>query len=111
MIPTKDVGGKEITALLATLTNVPLATEIIVIDDGSADDTVEAVERFRGMRDNVYLLHGAASKGAGRARNRAAPLLEGAFTVYVDADDAVDPHALTAAVRELRANLTCVPSY
>jgi hypothetical protein len=104
VIPTKDVGGKEITALLATLTNVPLATEIIVIDDGSADDTVEAVERFRGMRDNVYLLHGAASKGAGRARNRAAPLLEGAFTVYVDADDAVDPHALTAAVRELRAN-------
>ena len=58
------------------------------------------------MRDNVYLLHGAASKGAGRARNRAAPLLEGAFTVYVDADDAVDPHALTAAVRELRANDT-----
>ena len=30
VIPTKDVGGKEITALLATLTNVPIATEIIV---------------------------------------------------------------------------------
>ena len=56
VIPSKDA-GKQITAILESLTNVPLATEIIVVDDGSADDTVEAVERFRGMRDNVYLLH------------------------------------------------------
>ena len=104
VIPSKDA-GKQITAILESLTNMPLATEIIVVDDGSADDTVEAVEAFRGSRrDKVYLLRNSVSKGAGRARNRAAPLLKGAFTVYVDADDAVDPHALAAAVHELRAN-------
>ena len=104
VIPAKDA-GKQISDLLESLTNVPLATEIIVVDDGSADDTVEAVEAFRGSRRyKVYLLRNSVSRGAGRARNRAAPLLKGAFTVYVDADDAVDPHALAAAVRELRAN-------
>ena len=103
VIPTKDA-GKQITALLTSLTNVPLATEVFVVDDGSTDDTVEAVQKFRGKHDNVYLLRDGVSKGAGRARNRAAPLREGAFTVYVDADDLVDAHALGAAVRELRAN-------
>ncbi len=103
VIPTKDA-GKQITALLTSLTNVPLATEVFVVDDGSTDDTVEAVQKFRGKHDNVYLLRDGVSKGAGRARNRAAPLREGAFTVYVDADDLVDARALGAAVRELRAN-------
>ena len=105
VIPTKDA-GKQITDLLTSLTNVPLSTEVFVVDvdDGSTDDTVEAVQKFRGTHDNVYLLRDSVSKGAGRARNRAAPLLEGAFTVYVDADDLVDARALGAAVRELRAN-------
>merc|ERR1719281_1325283 len=78
--------------------------KVFVVDDGSTDDTVEAVQKFRGTHDNVYLLRDSVSKGAGRARNRAAPLLEGRFTVYVDADDLVDARALGAAVRELRAN-------
>ena len=103
VIPTKDA-GKQITDLLTSLTNVPLSTEVFVVDDGSTDDTVEAVQKFRGTHDNVYLLRDSVSKGAGRARNRAAPLREGAFTVYVDADDLVDARALGAAVRELRAN-------
>ena len=59
--------------LLTSLTRVPLATEVFVVDDGSTDDTVEAVQKFRGKHDNVYLLRDGVSKGAGRARSRAAP--------------------------------------
>ena len=109
VIPTKDA-GKQITALLTSLTNVPLATEVFVVDDGSKDDTVEAVQKFRGKHDNVYLLRDGVSKGAGRARNRAAPLRDGAFTVYVDADDLVDAHALGASTRSSACLLYTSPS-
>ena len=104
VVPTKDVGGAQITELLASLTNVPLTTEIFVVDDGSTDDTLAAVDAFRGSRDDVYLLRETASRGAGRARNRASPLLEGTYVVYIDADDQVDPQALAAAVHRLRAD-------
>ena len=104
VVPTKDVGGAQITELLASLTNVPLTTEIFVVDDGSTDDTLAAVDAFRGSRDDVYLLRETVSRGAGRARNRASPLLEGTYVVYIDADDQVDPQALAAAVHSLRAD-------
>ena len=68
VIPAKDA-GKQISDLLESLTTVPLATEVIVVDDGSADDTVEAVEAFL---PRPRLLRNSVSKGAGRARNRQA---------------------------------------
>ena len=40
VIPTKDA-GKQITALLTSLTNVPLATEVFVVDDGGERDVVD----------------------------------------------------------------------
>ena len=104
VIPAYNAEAFLAAALESALGQEGANLDVIVVDDGSTDDTVEAVQKFRGKHDNVYLLRDSVSKGAGRARNRAAPLLEGAFTVYVDADDLVDARALGAAVRELRAN-------
>jgi len=48
------------------------------------------------------VLRQGASKGAGKARNRAAPLLEGDLVAYVDADDTFEPAAFEAAVKSLQ---------
>ena len=57
------------------------ATEVFVVDDGSTDDTVEAVQKFRGTTTTS-----TCPRPPPRARGALAtarPLREGAFTVYV----------------------------
>jgi len=57
VVRVKNVGGAQITALLASLLDVPLATEIIVIDDGGLrEDNLRAtgysilIDRLHALR-------------------------------------------------------------
>jgi glycosyltransferase involved in cell wall biosynthesis len=55
--------------------------ELIVVDDGSRDDTADVVARFDGVR-----LLRQSHLGAARARNAGARVAEGEILVFVDAD-------------------------
>jgi len=55
--------------------------EVIVVDDGSTDDTVEVVGRFEDVR-LISLDHG----GLSAARNRGAEVATGEFIAYTDDD-------------------------
>jgi glycosyltransferase involved in cell wall biosynthesis len=62
--------------------------EIIVVDDGSRDDSAEIARTFadRGVKVIVQENHGASA-----ARNRAYRLSQGDFIQYLDADDLLAP--------------------
>jgi glycosyltransferase involved in cell wall biosynthesis len=57
--------------------------ELIVVDDGSTDETPEIVRRFG---DTVIYEH-QQNAGNGAARNRAAQLASGSLLAFLDADD------------------------
>ena len=57
--------------------------EIIVVDDGSTDDSIEVIEKFG---DRVKLIK-QQNKGVGAARNVGVEQSSGAFIAFLDADD------------------------
>ncbi|WP_400076779.1 glycosyltransferase family 2 protein [Winogradskyella sp. R77965] len=61
--------------------------EVIVIDDGSTDNTQEVIKSFK--KDIVYLFQ--ENKGQGAARNTGIKAAKGNYVVFLDADDYWEP--------------------
>ena len=74
--------------------------EVIVVDDGSTDGTVEEVLRFG---DQVRLIHGGHA-GANASRNLATAAARGEWLQYLDADDYLLPNKIADQIRFLRRN-------
>ncbi len=73
--------------------------EVIVVDDGSTDRTVEVLHSY-GSR--IKLLH-QANCGAEAARNKGASIASGEYLVLLDSDDLLYPSALANYDRVIRA--------
>lgn len=69
--------------------------EVIVVDDGSGDDTGDLVARFAGGDVAVRLVE-QRNRGAAAARNRGAEAAAGDFVLFLDDDILVEPGHLAA---------------
>jgi glycosyltransferase involved in cell wall biosynthesis len=84
-----------------TLKNIILAKsiplEIIVVDDGSTDNTLEILQKFSKKYSNIKVLS-QTNSGAGIARNKAIKQCKGLYTFFLDADDEIDIAELSKAI-------------
>ncbi len=76
--------------------------EIVVVDDGSTDDTSGVAARYPGVR-----LVRQENRGLSAARNSGLARGRGEYVVFLDADDRLLPEALEVGVRELEAHPEC----
>lgn len=60
--------------------------EIVVVDDGSADDTIEVAKQIGSLHSNLSVIH-KSNGGVGSARNTGLEASNGEFVLFVDADD------------------------
>lgn len=72
--------------------------EVIVIDDGSTDDTARVLEKYKGEIRYIY----QENKGLPAARNTGIQAAQGEYLAFLDSDDLWLPEKLDEQIRFLR---------
>ena len=67
--------------------------EVIIVNDGSTDETGTVCERIKSIYNNVQVLT-YGDEGVSVARNRGIETSKGEFITFVDADDRIRPNML-----------------
>lgn len=80
VIPVLNAAGL-LPDAIASVREQPIASEIVVVDDGSTDETHEVAER---LADVVVAGPG---RGVAAARNAGLSVVQAAFVGFIDADD------------------------
>ena len=76
--------------------------EIVVVDDGSTDNTFEVAARYQGVRCIRQ-----NNQGLSAARNSGLRGSRGDYLVFLDADDRLLPNALEVGLEYLKAHPEC----
>jgi glycosyltransferase involved in cell wall biosynthesis len=74
--------------------------EIILVDDGSSDDTAEIIDEYTDKYQNIRSLH-QQNMGCSAARNQAFDVSSGQMITYIDADDKAAPTMIDELYRAI----------
>lgn len=91
IIPTYNYGQYVGLAIESALAQRNETFEVLVIDDGSTDDTSRVVQPYLNRVGYIR----RENAGAAAARNHGADLANGQFLVFLDSDDRLLPDALS----------------
>ncbi len=91
IIPNYNYGHFVAEAVASALRQEHPNHEVIVVDDGSNDDSLKILARFGGRIRLVT----QANRGPAAARNRGAAIARGEYILFLDSDDLLLPLGLT----------------
>jgi glycosyltransferase involved in cell wall biosynthesis len=102
IIPTYNYGRFLGTAIKSVLGQTFQDLELIVVDDGSTDNTREVVAQFESDQRVRYLFQ--TNRGDPAARNAGISIASGPYLAFLDSDDYWMPPKLERQLAVLRAN-------
>lgn len=100
VIPSYNAGRWLEATLESALRQTHAPCEVIVVDDGSTDDSLHIAQRFRSRGVTVV---SQQNGGASAARNRALSIARGEYIQFLDADDLLAPDKIERQLALLRA--------
>lgn len=102
VIPCRDQALFLADAIESALAQTYRPVEVIVVDDGSVDETRDVTHAYA---DVEYLRQEAA--GPSSARNLGLRASRGEYLVFLDADDRLRPDAVKVGIRHLAEDAEC----
>jgi glycosyltransferase involved in cell wall biosynthesis len=99
LIPAYNAGETIAETLRSALAQTWPHKEIIVVDDGSTDDTLAIAQTFAAGGVSVVTQR---NQGAAAARNKAFSLCHGDYVQWLDADDLLSPDKIASQIEARR---------
>lgn len=82
---------KNLETCLLSLVNQTLKNiEIIIVDDGSFDNSKKIIEEFASKYNNLKVVYNSHNLGAGYSRNIGLSIASGEYVGFVDSDDYIN---------------------
>jgi glycosyltransferase involved in cell wall biosynthesis len=100
IVPTYNYGGYLVDCVNSLFQQSEKNLEIIIVDDGSTDNTSEVVKSFNGRVRYIY----QENKGLSAARNTGLKHASGDLVQLLDSDDLLGTDAIATKVEFLRRN-------
>ena len=95
IIPAYNVGSRLADTLESVLAQTYTNIEIIIVNDGSTDDTPRLAEHYRSKDSRIIVIH-KENGGVTSARLRGVAEASGAWIGFVDGDDLLEPYVFSA---------------
>ncbi len=82
--------------------------ELIIIDDGSKDDSIKVIKKYKDKRIRLYTQE---NKGVSKTLNKAFDLSKGEYICFLDADDFYHPEKLEKQLSLIESGYDIVTSH
>lgn len=76
--------------------------ELLVLDDGSSDDTCAVVEDMAAKDERIRFIKNPSNMGVAKTRNRGLDLCRGDYVAFLDSDDVWHPEKLTSQISVMK---------
>lgn len=103
IIPVFNAADTLARCLRAAMTQSHKNIEIIVVDDGSCDESVSIAERHAFLDHRIHVFR-QSNQGAGPARNAGMERAQGEYIVFSDADDTMDKDMVSLLLKGVEAS-------
>ena len=108
IVPVYNIARYLDACVASVLSQTHTRLEVILVDDGSSDESPALCDAWAQRDDRVRVIH-KPNGGLSSARNAALDAAHGEYVFFVDGDDTIDPTALEDLLRrseETGADLT-----
>ena len=108
IVPTMNRSDKVSACLQSIIESSYRNIEVIIVDNGSTDNTVAALQANFGQIEYVIIQASLNNLGAGGGRNAGADLARGKLLLFVDDDNIVHPKMIEELVAFMSARQDCI---
>ncbi|WP_051411520.1 glycosyltransferase family 2 protein [Ruminococcus flavefaciens] len=111
IVPIYNVGEYLTACIESILSQDYINTEVILVDDGSSDNSSEICDNYAALHSNIVVIH-KMNGGVSSARNMGLDNATGDYITFVDGDDTISKNAISIMIKEIethRADICVFP--